>query len=196
MKKSNFLFVTIILFFISCSRQEYQTGSRGNADVSLIRNSSEYNTKRLREVTATGNSFWGIPSVIHSNGIKGKGVIVRVNGLALGSFSHGPLFPVLSLLGYTAGMGMLASKVGNYGAGNIDFPLACAVSLPIAGVLNNLTWRGTQLNGMQKAIDNSLLTENPGVDFFFNPRYTVEYQNGIWHSSTKVTAKVIGATLK
>lgn len=196
MKKSAFLIAAVLIILTSCSRQEYQTGSRGFADVSLTRNSNEYSTKRLKEVEATGSSFWGIPSGIHSNGSKGMGMIIRVNGLELGNFSHGPILPVLSLLGYTAGMGMLVSRIGNNGDGNIKFPLACAISLPGAGILNNLTWRGTQLTSIQRAIDHSLLSENPGVDFFFNPRYKVEQQNGIWHSSTTVTAKVMGATLK
>ena len=121
MKKSAFLIAAVLIILTSCSRQEYQTGSRGFADVSLTRNSNEYSTKRLKEVEATGSSFWGIPSCIHSNGSKGMGMIIQVNGLELGSFSHGPILPVLSLLGYPAGMGMLVSKIGNNANGNINF---------------------------------------------------------------------------
>ncbi len=195
MKKSRFLFVALIVILSSCGRQEYQTGSKGFADVSLTRNSSEYSAKRLKEVEAASSSFWGIPSAVRSNGVKGKGMIVRVNGVELAGFSHGPILPVLSLIGYTAGLGALASSVGNYGDGNIKLPLACLVSLPVAGFLNEMTWRGAQIKTIQRSIDNSLLVENSNVDVFFNPRYKVEQHNGIWHSSTNVKANVIGATL-
>jgi hypothetical protein len=196
MKKSSFLFVAVIFVLSSCGRQEYQTGSKGFADVSLTRNSSEYSTKHLKEVEATSSSFWGIPSVVRSNGVKGKGIIVRVNGVELGGLNHGPLLPVLSLIGYTTGLGALASSVGNYGAGNIKLPLACLVALPVAGFLNEMTWRGVKIKTIQKSIDNSLLTENSNVDVFFNPRYKVEQHNGIWHSTTNVKASIMGATLK
>ncbi len=196
MKKSSFLFAAVIFVLSSCGRQEYQTGSKGFADVSLTRNSSEYSTKHLKEVEANSSSFWGIPSTVRSNGVKGKGMIVRLNGVELGGFSHGPLLPVLSLIGYTAGLGALANSIGNNWDGNIKLPLACLVSLPVAGLLNEMTWRGVQIKTIQKSIDNSLLTENPNVDVFFNPRYKVEQHNGIWHSTTKVKANVMGATLK
>ena len=84
MKKIFGIFVlAAITLLTSCSRQMY-TGNGALSDVSLQRNSSEYEIKRLNEIEVSGKSFWGIPSNSYNANKNKKGMVVRFNGLELG----------------------------------------------------------------------------------------------------------------
>ena len=110
-KKFGIFALAAITLFASCSNQLY-TGNGALSDVSLQRNSSEYEIKRLNEIEVSGKSFWGIPSNSYNANKNKKGMIVRFNGLELGRTPK--ILPILTMLGYTVGVsGILQDAFGN-----------------------------------------------------------------------------------
>jgi hypothetical protein len=211
MKKIFGIFVlAAITLLTSCSKQMY-TGNGALSDVSLQRNSSEYEIKRLNEIEVSGKSFWGIPSNSYNANKNKKGMIVRFNGLELGRTAK--IFPILTMVGYTFGVsGALQSAFGNKDvtetSGRTTYTCAgCGdpklgtvpsllLALPIAGAINNFSWSGSAFSGATNELNYRLVTDNPNVDVFLNPKYTIEYKMGFWKQSTNVKAKVMGATIK
>ncbi len=206
MKKSFGIFVlAAVTLLTSCSRQMY-TGNGALSDVSLQRNSSEYDIKRLNEIEVSGKSFWGIPSNNYNASKNKNGVIVRFNGLELKGKTP-KILPILTMVGYTFGVsGVLQEIVGRKQVGDGyysmegDYKLgtvpALLLALPVAGALNNFTWSGNSYAGASDELNTRLLTENPNVDIFLNPKYTIDYKMGFWRQSANVKAKVMGATIK
>ncbi len=209
MKKNLGIFVlAAITLLSSCSNQMY-TGNGALSDVSLQRNSSEYEIKRLNEIEVSGKSFWGIPSNSYNANKNKKGMIVRFNGLELGRTAK--ILPILTMVGYTFGVsGVLQSAFGNkeetMGSGNykytvegdpkLGFVPSVLLALPVAGALNNFTWSGSAFSGATNELNYRLVTDNPNVDVFLNPKYTIDYKMGFWKQSANVKAKVMGATIK
>lgn len=211
MKKNFGIFVlATITLLTSCSRQMY-TGNGALSDVSLQRNSSEYEIKRLNEIEVSGKSFWGIPSNSYNANKNKKGMIVRFNGLELGRTAK--IFPILTMVGYTFGVSTaLKSAFGNKdvtitsgkttytcdGCGDpkLGTVPSLLLALPIAGAINNFSWSGSAFSGATNELNYRLVTDNPNVDVFLNPKYTIEYKMGFWKQSTNVKAKVMGATIK
>ncbi len=165
--------------------------------MSLQRNSSEYEIKRLNEIEVSGKSFWGIPSNSYNANKNKKGMIVRFNGLELGRTPK--ILPILTMVGYSFGVGGLLQETfgfkdnGNYKIGTVPSIL---LGLPIAGALNNVTWSGSAFSGATNELNYRLVTDNPNVDVFLNPKYTIDYKMGFWGQSANVKAKVMGATIK
>ena len=198
MKASAIFFTAcLIVLSISCSKHNYQSGNRSFSDVSLTRTSDEYTIKRLPEVVVEGTSFWGIPTGIKNEAKKSSGMVVRINGMEIGH-SIG-ILPVLSLIGYTVGIGTMVNTIGkdkNNGDRPLGLPLSAAVALPIAGIFNNYTWKELEIKRLARIADFHLINDNPKVDVFLNPKYRVENTSSIWGQRTKVNAKVMGATIK
>ena len=197
MKKNFGIFVlAAITLLTSCSRQMY-TGNGALSDVSLQRNSSEYEIKRLNEIEVSGKSFWGIPSNSYNANKNKKGMIVRFNGLELGRTPK--ILPILTMVGYSFGVGGILQETfgfkdnGDYKLGTVPSLL---LALPIAGAINNFSWSGSAFSGATNELNYRLVTDNPNVDVFLNPKYTIEYKMGFWRQSTNVKAKVMGATIK
>ena len=197
MKKNFGIFVlAAITLLTSCSRQMY-TGNGALSDVSLQRNSSEYEIKRLNEIEVSGKSFWGIPSNSYNANKNKKGMIVRFNGLELGRTPK--ILPILTMVGYSFGVGGILQETfgfkdnGDYKLGTVPSLL---LALPIAGAINNFSWSGSAFSGATNELNYRLVTDNPNVDVFLNPKYTIEYKMGFWKQSTNVKAKVMGATIK
>jgi hypothetical protein len=135
---------------------------------SLNKNSNEYELKRLNEISVEGNAFFGIPFKAK----KKKGVVVRFNGIDLGRSNQ--LLPILTMLGYTAVMGTAINEiVGTKDSGKykLGMPLSSVIGLPIAGILNNLTWSGAALQNASWNLNSRLVEENKDVDVFLNPKY-------------------------
>jgi hypothetical protein len=209
MKKNLAIFVlAAITLLSSCANQMY-TGNGALSDVSLQRNSSEYEIKRLNEIEVSGKSFWGIPSNSYNANKNKRGIIVRFNGLELGRTAK--ILPILTMVGYTFGVsGVLQSVFGNkqetMGSGKytytvegdpkLGFVPSVLLALPVAGALNNFTWSGSAFSGATNELNYRLVTDNPNVDVFLNPKYTVDYKMGFWKQSANVKAKVMGATIK
>lgn len=205
MKKSFGIFVlAVVTLLTSCSRQMY-TGNGALSDVSLQRNSSEYDIKRLNEIEVSGKSFWGIPSNSYNANKNKKSMIVRFNGLELGRTPK--ILPILTMVGYTFGVGGVLQEIvgkkqvdngyysmdGDYKLGTVPSLL---LALPVAGALNNFTWGGSAFSGATNELNYRLVTDNPNVDVFLNPKYTIDYKMGFWRQSANVKAKVMGATIK
>ena len=197
MKKNFGIFVlAAITLLTSCSRQMY-TGNGALSDVSLQRNSSEYEIKRLNEIEVSGKSFWGIPSNSYNANKNKNGMVVRFNGLELGRTPK--ILPILTMVGYSFGVGGILQETfgfkdnGDYKLGTVPSLL---LALPIAGAINNFSWSGSAFSGATNELNYRLVTDNPNVDVFLNPKYTIEYKMGFWRQSTNVKAKVMGATIK
>ena len=108
MKKNFGIFaLAAITLLASCSHQQF-TGNGALSDVSLQRNSSEYEIKRLNEIEVSGKSFWGIPSNSYNANKNKKGMIVRFNGLELGRTPK--ILPILTMVGYSFGVGGLLQE--------------------------------------------------------------------------------------
>ena len=200
------ILITLIVVSTSCSRQMF-SGNGAISDMSLNRNSNEYDVKRLNEIEVSGNSFWGIPSNSYNANKNKKGLIVRFNGLELGRTPK--IFPILTMAAYTVGVGNTISslfgkkdvKSGNNickGCGDPKVGLipSMVLALPISGALNNFTWSGTAFSGATNELNYRLVTDNPNVDVFLNPKYTIDYHMGFWKQTANVKAKVMGATIK
>ena len=175
--------------------------------MSLQRNSNEYEIKRLNEIEVSGTSFWGIPSNNYNSNKNKKGLIVRFNGVELGRTPK--ILPILTMAAYTFSVGgILQSTFGNKdltigktvipGGGDpkLGTVTSLLLALPISGAINNFTWSGAAFSGATNELNYRLVTDNPNVDVFLNPKYTIDYQIGFWKQSANVKAKVMGATIK
>ena len=193
MKILRIVFLVLITASISSCSSLSSISNGGYSDVSLNKNSNEYELKRLNEISVEGNAFFGIPFKAK----KKKGVVVRFNGIDLGRSNQ--LLPILTMLGYTAVMGTAINEiVGTKDSGKykLGMPLSSVIGLPIAGILNNLTWSGAALQNASWNLNSRLVEENKDVDVFLNPKYEVEYNQGVFKQKAKVTARVMGAIIK
>jgi hypothetical protein len=191
-------FLLIVFVTISCSTtKQLSSGNGAFSDISLTRNSSEYDVKRLKEIEVSGKSFWGIPSNSYRANKNKHGMIVRFNGLELGRTPK--IVPILTMASYTFGVGNLIQSIGGI-KDNGDYKIGTVPSLllalPISGMLNNVTWSGSAFSGATNELNYRLVTENPNVDVFLNPKYTIDYRIGFWRQTANVKAKVMGATIK
>ena len=206
------LLINISLFLLmilstSCNKQ-LMTGNGGFSDVSLSRNSSEYQIKRLKTIKVEGNSFWGIPSHSNNPNKNKKGMIVRFNGLDLGRTPQ--FLPIVTMIGYSFGLGSLLNSIvgkddGSYNSTTFTYTEpkyklgiipSILITIPLAGVVNNWTWSGIAVSGTSNELNYQLVTNNPTVDVFFNPKFKIKYSIGWWKQSAIVEADVLGATIK
>jgi hypothetical protein len=186
----------LITVITSCSKKMY-SGNGAISDISLTRNSSEYDMKRLNEIEVSGKSFWGIPSNSYKTNKNKRGLIVRFNGLELGRTPQ--IFPILTMAAYTYGAQQIIRGFISKDASNIkvkDVIPSVLLALPISGAMNNLTWKGSAFSGATNELNYRLVTENPNVDVFLNPKYTIDYHIGFWKQTANIKAKVMGATIK
>ena len=192
------------MFLITSCAQHLKTGNGGFTDLSLQRSSDEYTIKRLDPIEMDGKAVFGIPVGSSNNRDKNKrGMIFKFNGIELGGTSRA--LPVLTLIGATLAYGSLVQSISgtnndwnsdNYGKSNISFPVSLLIGAPLAGITNNLIWSGAAASGITNQVYHKLVAENPDVDVFLTPRYTYDYQMGLFTQKAKVRAQVTGATLK
>lgn len=182
--------MVLITVTTSCSKKIY-SGNGAISDISLSRNSSEYDLKRLNEIEVSGKSFWGIPSNSYKTNKNKRGLIVRFNVLELGRTPQ--IFPILTMAAYTFGV----QKILYASFDEKDYLIpSFLLALPISGAINNLTWKGSAFSGATNELNYRLVTDNPNVDVFLNPKYTIDYHIGFWKQTANVKAKVMGATIK
>lgn len=195
----NLLFVGVLAVITLCSScSSYQSISNGGySDVSLNRNSNEYELKRLEEISADGKALFGIPMKAK----KKQGTVVRFNGVDLGKSNQ--LLPILTMIGYTAITGFAINEIGGTKFDNNSFDVkdnigllpSFALALPVAAILNNYTWSGSALQNASWNLNSELLEKNPDIDIFLNPKYEIEFEQGVFTQKAKVKAKVMGATI-
>jgi len=186
------------LLITSCS-QHLKTGNGGFTDLSLQRTSDEYTLKRLATIEMEGKALFGIPTGSSNNRDKNKrGMIFKFNGVELGSTPRA--LPVLTLIGAIAGYGILVQNMEKGKDANGDpklkFPVAALIGTPLAGITNNCLWSGSASSGISNQVYHKLVAENPDIDVFLTPKYSFDYQLGLFSQKAKVKAHVTGAILK
>ena len=211
MKKYILLFSLVSL--IGCTSTKYFSG--GARDNGPLIFGDEYELSNLNDLSLDGSAFWGIPTTSKlTKETKNKsGLIFNFNGVDISKSSK--IFPIISLIGYTAGIGFGLNQLfgtkqvqqgGSY-AGNFfvpsyvskpNLPLvpALLIAIPIAGTLNNFTYSNSALGAGGSALNYKLLLENPEIDVFFYPKYSVYKKQGFWKQQATINATVKGAKLK
>lgn len=201
--------LAVSVLFSSCS--ESLLVSSGSTDNKPLIFNNEYETKKLPEISADGSAFWGIPTTPRNPQYKGKrGYLFSFNGVEIGRGSR--VLPIFTMLGYTLGLGAAMSFASGYKKETITYygysyeqttdkrnlPLGVGllIAVPIAGTLNNLTWSNAAAGDASQSINYRLISENPGLDLFFYPKYDVTRSMGIWSQKASIKANVSGATLK
>jgi hypothetical protein len=219
-KKTNnsVLLVALICSFLmsSCANKSLLISNGAKDNKPLIFN-NEYNTSNLEEIVVEGSAFCGIPSFSKNNRNNHKnGFLFTFNGLEIGKTKRA--LPLLTLVGYSfisqmAVQRIVGTKNGTI-APNITFKTeeyrlgfvpSYIIGLPIAGMLNNLTWNNSALSGASATIKYQLVAENPGVDLFYYPKYEINKKNIFSDEGIKLKylfvqdatlkARVCGATL-
>jgi hypothetical protein len=189
--------VSISILVTSCSSLS-SISNGGYSDLSLNKDSNEYELKRLKEIDVEGTAFFGIPMKAK----KKQGTIFRFNGINIGKSNQ--IGPILSMLVYTAVTGFAINEIAgskfNYDTyeekDNLGLLPSFAIAIPIAGIINNATWSGSALQNASWNLNSRLVDENPDVDVFLNPKYDVEYNQGIFNQRAKVKGNVMGAIIK
>jgi hypothetical protein len=205
MKKTS-LFILIAVISTSCGTNQLVSNG-AYSDISLTRNSNEYDITRLKEITSEGKAIFGIP-VDKKTGNK-YGTVVRFNGVQLSGTKR--IFPILSMVVLSAATGQAIQglfgyktetlRSGNYSyTYNTDYKIglvpATIIGLPISGALNNLIWPESSMTRAFQKFNRQLVQDNPNTDVFLNPKYEITTKTGIWTSRTTVAGKVMGATIK
>lgn len=193
--------VSLAILVTSCSSLS-SISNGGYSDLSLNKDSNEYELKRLKEIQAEGTAFFGIPMKAD----KKQGTIFRLNGINIGKSNQ--IGPILTMLVYTAVTGFAVNGIAgsklqpidNFGSfeekDNLGLLPSFAIAIPIAGIINNATWSGSALQNASWNLNSRLVDENPDVDVFLNPKYEVEYNQGIFNQRAKIRANVMGAIIK
>ncbi|NVJ87770.1 MAG: hypothetical protein HWE15_15815 [Algoriphagus sp.] len=170
----------------------------GYSDVSLNSDSDQFEIKRLKEVSAEGNAIFGIP---FDKKVGNKsGLIVRFNGVTLNGSNR--VLPILSLVGLSiAGGAILNNAVGyksweNGGGYKLGLAASSAIVLPVTGIINNQIWGFSAAGRASQKLNRQLVEDNPNVDVFLNPKYSIDKKNSLWTQKAEITVRTMGATLK
>ncbi len=188
-------------FLISGCSHQIKTGMGGFADISLNRNSSEYDIKRLPEISGSGNAIMGIPYT-SSNASKNKtGFVFRLNGVELGRVPR--IFPILTLLGSTLLLGDeiqkyvgLKDKPKSFDDYKLSYGVSCLIALPVTGFVNNLTWNNIAYKNLMHEMNYQLVDQNPDIDVFASPKYLVNNKWGVWTQNADAKVNVLGARIR
>ena len=191
----------IVLVGLSSCSHQIKTGMGGFADISLNRNSSEYDIKRLPEVSGTGNAIFGIPYT-SSNAARNKtGFVFRLNGVTIGRVPR--IFPIITLIGSTLLVGDAIQKYVGYsdnpqkfGDYKLNYGIACLVALPVTGFTNNLTWKNVAVANLLHEMNYQLVDQNPDIDVFASPKYLVNNKWGVWTQNADAKVNVLGARIR
>ena len=90
------VFLAVASVFLTGCNKYIKSGIGGSTDVTLTRNSSEYDIKRLKSVELDGTALFGIPGFGTNNKNKNKGgLIFKFNGVAIGSTPR--IVPILTM---------------------------------------------------------------------------------------------------
>jgi hypothetical protein len=218
MKKINIsvLLLALICSFLMSSCAKSLLISNGAKDNKPLIFNNEYKTSNLEEIVVEGSAFCGIPSFSKNNKNNHKnGFLFTFNGVELSKTKR--ILPILTLVGYsfvsqvaiqrvfgqkTETLGNTTYKTGEY---RLGFVPSYIIGLPIAGMLNNLTWFNSSLSGASATLNYRLVSENPNIDLFYYPKYEINKKNVFSDEGIKlkylfvqdatVKARVSGATL-
>lgn len=191
MKNLLLLIFIILISFSSCTTQR-SIGNGAYSDISLVRNSDQYELTRLKEVESESSAIFGIPT---GGKAKKEGVVVRFNGINLKAQQK--FLPTLSMVLLTVATGgVIYEFVGNeIEEEAIGLAVSYVAAIPVAGIINNQIWSDAAFSRASWNANSILMEENPNVDVFLNPKYEIETKNGLFGQKVKLKAKVMGATL-
>lgn len=210
-----FVLVIVIAVQISSCKTQVIMSNGAFSDISLVRESKDYNIKRLAEINTEGNAVFGIPVDKTKN--KKQGIVFRFNGINLNNSKR--FLPTLSLIGLSLSTGFVINEligykeetVKNYsykittdkyklglGTSGIFVPLITGsiLAIPIAGAINNIIWPTSAYQRAAFNLNSILLQDNPDIDVFLNPKYEIETNTSLWKQRVMLKAKVMGATIK
>ena len=182
----------ILFLFASCSTNK-SIGNGAYSDISLVRDAQDYELKRLKEVNSESKAIFGIP--LSKTSAK-EGMIFRFNGIDVTAKKK--IWPIISLVAISVATGSIINEtVGFNDQGNykLGLPLSSAIAIPISGAINNQIWSDASFSNAAWNANSELLTENPDIDIFLNPKYEIKSKNGIWTQSVKLKTNVMGARL-
>jgi hypothetical protein len=189
------IFGLIPMFLFSCASNSLISNG-AYSDISLNQDPDQFEIKRLNEVKSKGTTLFGVP--IDKNLGNKTGMVVRFNGINL--FGAKRIVPALTLVGLSiATGGVLQSAFGYSDSGGYKLPLAAAsvLALPISGAINNQVWGSYMAAGRSaQHLNRELVEKNQDVDVFLNPKYNINYKNGLWKTDANISLKAMGATLK
>ena len=208
-KKTNIsvLLLALICSFLMSSCAKSLLTSNGAKDNKPLIFNNEYKTSNLAEISGEGKAFCGIPSFSKNNKNNNKnGFMFTFNGGTLGTTPR--ILPIISLIGYSFISQTVVQRIGGTGDdgySRLGFVPSYIIGLPIAGMLNNLTWNNSALSGASATLNYRLVSENPKVDLFYYPKYEINKKNVFSDEGIKLKylfvqdatlkARVSGATL-
>lgn len=192
MIKKLLLLALFALPTISCSTHR-SMGNGAYSDISLTRDSNQYELERLQEVNSSSRAIFGIP--IDKNVSKKEGIIVRFNGVNLKAQNR--FLPALSMIVLTAVTGNgIHGIVGNeFDEKALGYGVSYAAAIPVAGFLNNQIWADAALSRASWNANSELMQQNQNVDVFLNPKYEIQTKNGIWTQKANLNVRAMGARI-
>ena len=185
-KNSLMLLAVAIFSFQSCKTNQLVSNG-AYSDISLTRDASQYDIKRLKEIRTSGKSIFGIP--IDKKVGNNFGTVVRFNGVELGGTKR--ILPILTMISTSLIVGSATSA-----AFDMELLTGTLIGLPISGALNNWYWPEASTTRAFQKFNRKLLQDNKDIDVFLNPKYEISTKNGIWTSKTNLKGNVMGATIK
>ncbi len=195
-----FLVAVLPILLFSCASNALISNG-GYSDVSLNQDPDQFEIKRLNEVKSKGTTLFGVPT--DKNLGNKTGMVVRFNGINL--FGARRIVPALTLVGLSIVTGAVIQQAIGYKDSD-DFysseyrlPLAATsvLAIPIAGAINNQWWGAYMSVGRSaQRLNRTLVEKNQDVDVFLNPKYNINYKNGLWKTDATISLKAMGATLK
>lgn len=197
-----FLPLCALFCFASCADQQklVANGARHEHPIHL---GDEYTWKELDPIDVQGKAVFGIPSNMdQSDNVSRTGLIINLDGP--GGFRFPKVIPLLTMIAGTFTTATFLRDLGgsdyDFQAGKVTYSLPYMLSLPLAvpiwGAVQNAVYSGIANSGVTDEMQRKLIEENPDVDLFFNPRYDIQYRQGLFTQESAIKAKLKGATMK
>lgn len=198
-----YLFILLLIPNFGCNTTKLNTANGAYSDISLTRNENHDKVVRLRNVKENGTAIFGIPIKSKNNQ---KGFIYRFNGINL-SKTNGFL-PTVSMVGLSLIGGILIDNLAGYKTtevnGNVEetdkkklgLALSTLISIPVAGMLNNKIWSNSSYNVAAFNVNNRLISENPTIDVFLNPKYEIFNRSTLFGQFSSVNLLALGAIIR
>ena len=203
------LSLILALIFSSCSNRLY-TGNGAFHNASFT--TDQYEIEELN-ITKSGSSFFGIP--INQSKNNTSGFTFSFNGINISKVPQ--FFPILTFAALTWQSANIMTEIGvgskvydsyvydtftgtfvldqNGSFTRSPNILSYVLGLPISATFNSLIWKGASKGAAGSEINTEMLEQNPDVDMFLFPKYSIQTE-GFYKESSTVKLRVKAATLK
>ena len=191
--KRIYIFIFLAFLITSCS-SSFITASGGYSDIALNINSDEFEIIRLKPVSSVSTQIFGIP--IDGNIGNRTATVDRFYSFnEIGTKKWMPI-ATLAALELPALTVILSRESRYYIRYYNDYTLFFTglISIPLAAAINNAMW--SPISRAKQRLNRKLIEENPDIDVFLNPKYTIENSMGLFMSNSRVTLSAMGATIK